>query len=460
MNKLWWLGISAMVAVPCLACGPTPPAGTGGTGGSGGSGGTGGSTTNPFCAVKTVLQAKCQSCHNNPPNSGAPMPLVTYADTQANSVISGQPIWQLVKSRVAAGTMPPANAAPATDQDKAVIAAWNGSGSDDCGGGGGNTDGGIISHHNCTGEGCLSCPVTAKFLSHDPANPTGRFQVPGGTTDDYRCFTFKNPYYGTSTQATAATPIIDAGNPSVIHHWLLFGSSSPPSADGGVSGGVGIFNCVSPELGDHLLDGWAPGGDAYEMPSNIGLAINEYPYLVLQSHFNNPGLFGGSDRSGAGYCITPQNAPRPITAGIVTLGTDNISIPAGANNVPGGQGTCNNLAKTTAPVYILGAVPHMHKLGSGFVTTHTRGGTKLPDVVNIPLGTWRFDGQVKYPAYPPIQVNPGDGLTTTCYYSNPGGGGVGFGVSTTAEMCYDFVLVYPTNATRRECGQGVTFNNQ
>jgi len=388
------------------------------------------------------------------------MSLMSFGDTQKNGVLTpSSKVWQLIKSRVAAGTMPPANAPQLDANQKAAIAAWDGSGSDTCGGGGtGGTADGLVIHRGCTGTGCIPCSTPlVTFTGHDPGNLGSRYTVAGGTQDDYRCFTFKNPFYGTGKQASAATPIIDAGNPSVIHHWLLFGSTAPPAGDGAISGGPGIFNCVSPELGDHLLDGWAPGGDAYEMPPGVGLAINEYPYLVLQSHYNNPGFLGGSDKSGTGFCVTQG---LPITAGIVTLGTDSITIPAGAQSVRGASSTCPGLNKGTAPVYILGTVPHMHKLGSGFVTTHQRGGTKLEDLVNIPNGTWKFDGQVKYPNYPPTQILPGDTLTTSCFYTNPGGGGVLFGVGTQAEMCYDFVLAYPTSAVRRACVQGYTFQSQ
>src|ERR1051325_268751 len=54
-----------------------------------GAGGTGGMGDTPSgvptsslgipCAVATVLQTRCQSCHSNSPINGAPMPLMTLA---------------------------------------------------------------------------------------------------------------------------------------------------------------------------------------------------------------------------------------------------------------------------------------------------------------------------------------------------------------------------------------------
>ncbi len=37
----------------------------------------------PFCDALTVIRAKCQRCHQDPPKNGAPVPFLTYDDTQA-----------------------------------------------------------------------------------------------------------------------------------------------------------------------------------------------------------------------------------------------------------------------------------------------------------------------------------------------------------------------------------------
>jgi hypothetical protein len=35
-----------------------------------------------WCEARSVLVAKCQRCHQDPPKNGAPMPLLSYEDTQ------------------------------------------------------------------------------------------------------------------------------------------------------------------------------------------------------------------------------------------------------------------------------------------------------------------------------------------------------------------------------------------
>jgi hypothetical protein len=36
-----------------------------------------------FCQALTVIRAKCQRCHQDPPQNGAPVPFLEYEDTQA-----------------------------------------------------------------------------------------------------------------------------------------------------------------------------------------------------------------------------------------------------------------------------------------------------------------------------------------------------------------------------------------
>src|SRR5438046_2282988 len=65
------------------------------------------------CDVGDVLVSRCQSCHGSTPLYGAPMSLVTYADTQAPARSNPSlRVWQMMQMRVHATTastvMPPA----------------------------------------------------------------------------------------------------------------------------------------------------------------------------------------------------------------------------------------------------------------------------------------------------------------------------------------------------------------
>jgi hypothetical protein len=132
-NMKRFLAITLFAVPFAMACGPRPIGGSGGSGGSfatggtfgsGGSlssGGTGGSTGGSLpCDVAAALQSKCDSCHSNPPRSGAPFALVTYSDVQSHlSQVSGA---------IALGSMPPFGSPALTASEKAALQTWISSG--------------------------------------------------------------------------------------------------------------------------------------------------------------------------------------------------------------------------------------------------------------------------------------------------------------------------------------------
>jgi hypothetical protein len=96
------------------------------------------------------------------------------------------------------------------------------------------------------------------------------------------------------------------------------------------------------------------------------------------------------------------------------------------------------------------ASPHMHKLGTHMKTVINRAGGGEETVVDMPF---MFLDQREYMV--PNVVHPGDTLTTTCTWQNTTPANVGFGTSTTDEMCYNFVLSYPAHALPNPLGPGI-----
>src|SRR5689334_18050021 len=72
------------------------------------------------CDVAAVLQQKCLLCHSAALGLGAPMPLVTYADTHADR--NGAPVWKAMQTAVASGKMPAFGSLSA--EQKATLEAW------------------------------------------------------------------------------------------------------------------------------------------------------------------------------------------------------------------------------------------------------------------------------------------------------------------------------------------------
>jgi hypothetical protein len=103
--------------------------------GAAGNGEAGGDDRIPFCDAFAVIRAKCQRCHQDPPQNGAPAPFLTYEDTQANYASTGKPFFEFMIGDVERGTMPyvflngpPTNlmppVEPLTPEEKATLLGW------------------------------------------------------------------------------------------------------------------------------------------------------------------------------------------------------------------------------------------------------------------------------------------------------------------------------------------------
>jgi hypothetical protein len=125
------------------ACGGTPDSTTPSSGGDGGSGNSGGTASNagdpgtavPFCAALTVIRDKCQRCHGEPLQHGAPAPFLTYQDTQAPYYTTDKKWWEVMIPAVTKDLMPyvalndpPTNikppVEPLTVEEKATLLGW------------------------------------------------------------------------------------------------------------------------------------------------------------------------------------------------------------------------------------------------------------------------------------------------------------------------------------------------
>jgi hypothetical protein len=89
----------------------------------------------PFCDALAVIRAKCQRCHQEPPRNGAPVPFLTYEDTQAPYGMSTFKYSDVMVSVVEDGTMPyvvlnkpPSNLMPPVepllDDEKTTLLGW------------------------------------------------------------------------------------------------------------------------------------------------------------------------------------------------------------------------------------------------------------------------------------------------------------------------------------------------
>ena len=132
-------------AVPDLTAGSgelPPDAGSAGAS-EGGAAGSDGAPPVAFCDAYAIINCVCQQCHQNPPRNGAPIPLLTYEDTQAPFPLetSSRRVWQTMQTVIGndfmpyrgnAKVMPPVQ--PLSAEQKRTLLTWLTEGARDEGG--------------------------------------------------------------------------------------------------------------------------------------------------------------------------------------------------------------------------------------------------------------------------------------------------------------------------------------
>jgi uncharacterized membrane protein len=117
------------VAICVLGCAPDPEGIRSDTG----------SHEPTWCQVQTVLEQKCQRCHTDPPEHGAPFSLVTYEDTQVADR-SETPRFERIRDAVESEYMPATwvkldpPVESLTKNERAVILDWAEAGGEPTGG--------------------------------------------------------------------------------------------------------------------------------------------------------------------------------------------------------------------------------------------------------------------------------------------------------------------------------------
>lgn len=407
-----------LATATALAACSGKPSDTGGTGGgTGGSTGTSTARANGLpCDVDAILASGCQKCHGQTPQFGAPMSLVTHDDLNKPAVSNpARKVYELLGERVHDDKRPmppPPNARLDTAQQK-TLDAWIAKGapssSDTCGGSTSSSGGGGVGVPSCTPDIHVSLPTN--------------YMMAKDKSDEYICAGIEV----SATQKrhiTAFIPHID--NSKIVHHIVLYqADTAQPAGPVPCNGTPG-----------RIVSVWAPGVQGFELPKEAGIPLEGTTHYLLQIHYNNlQHLSGETDASGFDLCSTTEL--RPNDADVLALGTFGINIPAhGSLDL-----SCNlDIPKATADLHIIGAMPHMHKLGTVISTVNHPGGTGAA----VDLGVreaWDFNNQY----WSPLDqvVKGGDRLTTRCAWDNPGDVNVKFGENTENEMCFSFTMYYP-----------------
>jgi hypothetical protein len=125
--------------------GPLPMTDADAGGSTGFDGMAGASGLIPFCDALKVVQAKCQRCHTDPPENGAPVPFLTYEDFQRPYGESAFKYWEVAIGVVEKDIMPyvalndpPTSLMPPVEPleaaEKATLLGWLNEGAQPSGG--------------------------------------------------------------------------------------------------------------------------------------------------------------------------------------------------------------------------------------------------------------------------------------------------------------------------------------
>lgn len=380
------------------------------------------------CAIQQIVEPRCGMCHGASPRFGAPNSLSKIEDFHAASPLGGQ-VFERLLPRIEHATSPmpppPNNRVPTAEI--ATLRTWVAAGAP--AGPGCDVDEPVPPDDVAPPADDLDCEYELELKAHGGffAGDEAPFRVPQAT-DHYECFYFRPPW-NVDVHGLAFTPIVD--DDRVLHHYLLYMQSGAGFGDGDHDA------CLGRHENAELVAGWAPGGQPYILPPDVGLHLGsgQNNLFVLEIHYNNSANYAdAADRSGVRVCATSNR--RPQTAGMQWLGTENLLMLRADDHER--AGTCN--PRLNQPAHILTSTPHMHRRGVHMRTVINRAAGGSEVLLDEPFD---FENQIMHET--PATVYPGDTLTTTCTFRHEGGL-VGFGNRTQDEMCYNFVVVYPYGA--------------
>lgn len=376
--------------------------------------------------VAPLVTGRCGSCHTA---GGVAFSLDSYAEAA--------PYAEAMASAIASGAMPPWDAA-STDEcqprfgfkddptlsadEKALFRAW--------------ADAGAPEGDPAT---AAELPLPAELELTDATQVVGPTEsyVTSGDDDEFICFVI-DPALSQDSWLTGLQ--IQAGNPEVVHHVLVF--DDPNQSSLALADEHGRYDCFgSSGIGDaQLLAAWAPGAFPTKTPEEAGIPVLAGSLLVMQIHYHPRGLEADPDLTQLQLrWTTEQPAYNAVLALLGNASSKREGLLSGPNDEdedrpqfvipPGVTGHTETIEyeipEGDGPYTIYAAGTHMHYIGTDMLIEidHAAPVGDEPDtecLVQTP--TWDFNWQRAYSYDAPIdevpQLRGGDTLRLRCTYDN------------------------------------------
>ncbi|HVV84521.1 MAG TPA: hypothetical protein VHE35_15740 [Kofleriaceae bacterium] len=245
------------------------------------------------------------------------------------------------------------------------------------------------------------------------------WSLPAGQADTYECVrvTVPQDMYITAFHAQA---------PFGTHHTVLSVRDGQPGTDG-------EYDCSAGSLEMNMLYASGVGTDELTLPDGVGLYVKAGQQVSLNLH-----LFNATDQDIQGdsaILVKSQPTPPPTLAEMVFAGTFQISVAPGQTKTV--NGGCTLPSGVNQQLFALW--PHMHQYA-----THQKvalvHGANTSTLLDSP---YSFFEQKYYVQQPPVTVVGGDRIQVACTYTNTSDTTVTFGDSSTKEMCFTGMYLYP-----------------
>ena len=362
--------------------------------------------------INRIFFENCTVCHADEPLYGAPMSLSSYESTQSAAFSNPDvSMLEMIRARIADGSMPPASQPGMSDEDREIVDRWVA----ECGPEGEPVEG---EEWMPPKTQVPPPPTDAMTLSVD----AGGFKVPL-KDDHYMCFPFT---LDLEKDMDIVRFDFALDNPEVIHHVVLYGDPKN-------KGGDTPFECGGIAV-DHseFMYAWAPGGLPLQFPEGFGFPAEAGQNVLLQIHYNNVKKIEGLEDSTGLTLYLKEKQEQEV--GMTAVGPLQIVVP------PFSEGFSESACSVQEEVNMMMSFPHMHETGARFEQILRRAdGT---EELVIKLEKWDFNEQPGF--HTPFTLQPGDKLITRCDFENPNAYTVTQGDNTQDEMCFNFVYTYPS----------------
>ncbi|XP_031571436.1 DBH-like monooxygenase protein 1 isoform X2 [Actinia tenebrosa] len=284
----------------------------------------------------------------------------------------------------------------------------------------------------------------------------------------YMCRPFRLPDFGGKKHIVRFEPVVQPGNEGFVHHFVINECKGKfPDQLLNYTGNcidyanmpAEILNC---KRGD-IIYGWGVGAGPFVYPEHVGYPVgmnDSGSVLIVEIHYDNPkNVEGRLDSSGVRLYYTSDL--RAYDAGTLSVGLGVSSwmvIPPNQDHwITTGycRKECTQKTLESSPlpekgIKIISSFLHTHLAGRAIWTQHVRDGVQLPDIARD--NNYDFNFQEIQVHAKEIHFRPGDEMIQQCKYNTKDRTKTTFGgLSTSEEMCINFITYYPRLRLLNSC---------